>query len=106
MTRNEYNEVRAIEKSVRECPPTYGCTCTIRTDASPDYKIRLDRFYRSFNMHPASVRVDRSFYDDKERIVYLYGANDVILGYDGRTYDWRILYTKEEHERFAEALTK
>ena len=74
MTREEYNEFRRIRKSCHDWGmPTYGCQYTIRTNASPDYKLRLHKLYSELNMHPASVRVDRHWFDDQERIVYIYG---------------------------------
>ena len=103
MTRSEYNEVRAIEKSIRQFDrPSYGTTLTIRTDASPDYKARLHRYYTALGFHPASVRVDRAWYDDRERIIYIYGLD--FEGRDGKRESWEVLYTAEEKARFAAAL--
>lgn len=103
MTRNEYNEVRYIEKSIRQfSKPGHGTTLTIRTDASPDYKNRLHRFYTALGFHPASVRVDPHWYDDRERIIYVYGLT--FEGRNGEREPWTVLYTDEERARFAAAL--
>lgn len=104
MTRSEYNEFRYIRKMLKQCPPNYGCMCTIRTDAGRDYKEKLDALYTEYNMHPADVRIDRNMFDEKERIIYLYGRNDVHTDYYGRQYNWEKLYTAEEKARFADAL--
>ena len=66
--RNEYNYIRRYEKQFDLGP---GTTLTIRTDGSPEYKRALHDLYTSFGFHPASVRVDRSMYDDKERVIYI-----------------------------------
>ena len=103
MTRAEYNEFRYIRSTCHKYGmPTYGCQYTIPTDASPDYKARLDELYRSWNMHPASVRVDTHWFDDRERIVYIYGQT--WQDSEGRDRSWTELYSAEERERFAAAL--
>ena len=68
MTRSEYNEFRYIRSSLKQFTLGHGTTLTIRTDASSDYKHRLDALYVSLNFHPAIVRVDLHYFDDKELI--------------------------------------
>lgn len=101
MTREEYNEfryTRSYERKFDLCP---GTTLTIRTDASADYKHRLDTLYRSWGFHPASVRVDNRMYDDKERIIYIHGLT---FDLHGKPHPWTELYTDEERARLAAAL--
>ena len=88
--RNEYNYIRRYEK-----------TLTIRTDGSAEYKHALHDLYTSWGFHPAGLRVDSQMYDDKERIIYIYG-----LTYDlhGEERPWTELYTAEERARYAAAL--
>lgn len=105
MKREEYNEYRYIRSMLRQMPPSYGTSCTIRTDASEDYKRKLDNLYAEYGMHPGGIRIDPTMYDDKERIIYIYGRNDRHTDYYGREYGWSDLYTTEEKERFALALT-
>ena len=101
MTRAEYNEFRYIRSYERKFDLGPGTTLTIRTDASADYKHRLHELYTSWGFHPASVRVDNHFYDDRERIIYIHG-----LSFDlhGEPHPWTELYTSEERARFAAAL--
>ena len=96
--RNEFNYIRRYEK---QFDLGYGTTLTIRTDGSPEYKHALHDLYTGWGFHPASVRVDRSMYDDRERIIYIYG-----LTFDlrGEEHPWTELYTEEERGRFAAAL--
>ena len=96
--RNEFNYIRRYEK---QFDLGYGTTLTIRTDGSPEYKHALHGLYTAWGFHPASVRVDRSMYDDKERIIYIYG-----LTFDlrGEEHSWTELYTAEERARFEAAL--
>lgn len=102
MTRAEYNEYRYIKSTVKKFGyPSYGCTCTIPTNASADYKRRLDALYTSWNMHPGGIRVDPHMYDNRERIIYIYGRTWEM---NGDTHDWSELYTKEELIRFVDAL--
>lgn len=105
MTRAEYNEYRYIKKTFRELTPTDGTVATIKTNASADYKHRLDALYAENNLHPACIRVDNLYFDDNERIIYIYGRNDVYKDYAGREYGWEELYTAQEKERFERALT-
>ena len=102
MTRNEYNEARAIEKTLRQYSDLGpGCTLTIRTDASADYKRRLHSFYTGLGFHPASVRVDPHMYDDRERIIYIHGLT---WDWNGTPHCWRELYTDKALARFTAAL--
>lgn len=105
MTRTEYSEYRTIRKNLRTLKPSMGCTCTIRTNGSADYKAKLDALYTEYNMHPASVRVDSHWYDENERIIYIYGRDETFKDAYGRLCDWTVLYTDEERARFAAALT-
>ena len=102
MTREEYNEFRYIRKSMRQFTLGYGTTLTIRTDAGADYKKRLHELYTAAGFHPASVRVDRSMYDDRERIIYIFSRT--WIDDEGRERPWTELYTSEERARFAAAL--
>lgn len=104
MTREEYNEFRYIRANLRKYGTGNGTTCTIRTDASPEYKHRLDALYSEHNMHPASIRIDSTMYDEKQRIIYIYGRDEVFTDYYGRTFTWSDLYTADEKKRFADAL--
>ena len=101
MTRQEYNEFRYIRSYEKKFDLGPGMTLTIRTDASAEYKHRLDALYRSWGFHPASVRVDSRMFDEKERVIYIHG-----LTFDlrGEQHPWSELYTNEERARFAAAL--
>ena len=101
MTRQEYNEFRYIRSYEKKFDLGPGTTLTIRTDASADYKHRMDALYRSWGFHPASVRVDSRMFDEKERVIYIHG-----LTFDlrGEQHPWSELYTNEERARFAAAL--
>jgi len=101
MKREERNEFNYIKRSLKGFTLGHGTTLTIRTDASPEYKQALHEHYTSLGFHPASVRVDTHWYDDKERIIYIYG-----LTYDlhGEQHPWTELYTAEEKDRFSKAL--
>ena len=102
MKREEYNELRSIKSSLKRLTLGHGTTLTIRTDASPEYKHKLDEFYTSLNFHPASVRVDRRMYDTKERIIYIF--SQTWTDNEGRERPWTELFTPEERSRFAAAL--
>jgi hypothetical protein len=101
MTRQEYNEFRYIRSYEKKFDLGPGTTLTIRTDASAEYKRRLDALYRSWGFHPASVRVDSRMFDEKERVIYIHG-----LTFDlrGEQHPWSELFTNEERARFAAAL--
>ena len=96
--RNEYNYIRRYEK---QFDLTYGTTLTIRTDGSPEFKHALHELYTSWGFHPANVRVDSRMYDDRERIIYIYGMT---FDLNGEERPWTELYTDEERARFAAAL--
>ena len=101
MKRSERNEFNYIRRSLKGFTLGYGTTLTIRTDAGSEYKQALHEHYTSLGFHPASVRVDSRMYDEKERIIYIYG-----LTYDlhGEAHPWTELYTAEEKARFEQAL--
>ena len=96
--RNEYNYIRCYEK---QFDLSYGTTLTIRTDASAEYKRTLHELYTGWGFHPASVRVDSHMYDDRERIIYIYGMT---FDLNGEEHPWTELYTNEERSRFEAAL--
>ncbi len=101
MKREERNEYNYIRKSLKGYTLGYGTTLTIRTDASPEYKQALNSLYESLNFHPADVRVDTHWFDDKERVIYIYGRT---FDLNGEEHPWTELYTAEEKARFAAAL--
>ena len=103
MTRAEYNDYRYIKSyKTKGFALGFGTQLTIPTEASVDYKIRLHKLYSEWNFHPASVRVDPHWFDDKERIVYIFGRE--WKDDDGNYRSWTELYTLEERERFDKAL--
>ena len=102
MTREEYNEFRYIRKSLKGMELTTGCQLTIRTNAGAEYKKALNDLYTSLDFHPASVRVDTHYFDDKERIIYIKGRT--WTDSNGNERSWTELYSNEERERFAAAL--
>jgi hypothetical protein len=105
MTRQEYNDFRYIKSTAKKYgQPGHGCQYTIPTDASPDYKARLHELYTSWNLHPAAVRVDRHYFDDRERIIYIFGRDEKYIDTFGNVFTWEALYTTEEKARFAAAL--
>lgn len=105
MTREEYNEFRRIKATCHKIGmPSYGCMYTIPVDGSADYKRRLDALYTSWNMHPAAVRVDKHYFDDKERIIYIYGRT--WEDNYGKARSWTELYTAQERARFSDALSR
>ena len=105
MKRTERNEFNSIRRTMRdfEKQGCLGCgtTLTIRTDGSAEYKAELDKLYTSLGFHPASVRIDPRMYDDKERIIYIYGLTWEL---DGEEHPWTELFTAGEKERFRRAL--
>ena len=102
MKREERNEFNYIKRSLKGFTLGYGTTLTIRTDASPEYKQALHEHYTSLGFHPASVRVDTHWYDDKERIIYIFSRT--WTDDSGRERSWTELFTPEERARFAAAL--
>lgn len=105
MTREEYNDYRYIRgyKSRGDFLGR-GTVLTIPTDANPDYKHRLDDLYTSWGFHPADVKVDAQTFDNRERVLYIFGRNEKYTDFYGRTYGWESLYTETERARFAAAL--
>ena len=102
MKREEYNEFLYIRSSLKKFTLGHGTTVTIRTDASPEYKHRLDALYTSLNFHPSSVRTDPRMYDEKERVIYIFGRT--WTDNEGKEHPWTELYTPEERECFEVAL--
>lgn len=101
MKRIERNEYNSIKKWLKQFKPGYTMTVTIRTDGGSEYKHALHEHYMSLGFHPASVRVDKHFYDEKERIIYIFGQSFEL---NGAMHPWTELYTAEELERFRAAL--
>ena len=101
MKREERNEVTSLKRSLKGFSLGHGTTLTIRTDGSHEYKQALHEHYSSLGFHPASVRVDTHWYDDKERIIYIYGLT---FDLNGEEHPWTELYTAEEKDRFQKAL--
>ena len=103
MKRAERNEYNYIRRTCREINPMgYGTQLTIRTNASAEYKQALHELYTSLGFHPASVRIDTHWFDENERIIYIYGMT--WQDNEGRDHSWSELYTTEEKERFSAAL--
>ncbi len=101
MKREERNEYNYIRRSLKGFTLGHGTTLTIRTDGSAEYKTTLHEYYTGLGFHPASVRTDARWYDDKERIIYIYGLT---FDLNGEERPWTELYTAEEKERFSAAL--
>lgn len=103
MTRTERNEFNYIRKTLQQFTSLgYGSTLTIRTDASSEYKHALHEFYTSLGFHPADIRTDPDHYDDKERLIYIYGLtweDD-----EGKERSWKELYTEDERKRYSAVL--
>jgi len=102
MKRAEYNEFLSIRSNLRKFQNGYGTILTIRTDASAELKHKLDALYTSLGFHPASVRVDKHFFDERERVHYIYGRE--WEDSNGHKHPWTELFTSEERARFAAAL--
>ena len=101
MKRAERSEYTYIKNSLKKHDLGYGTTLTIRTDASAEYKHALNDLYTSKGFHPADIKTDIHRFDDKERIIYIYG-----LTWDlhGEQRPWTELYTPAERARLAAAL--
>ena len=99
MTREEYNELRYIKKSLKALKPSCGSLLTIRTGAGHEYKQKLHDFYTSLGFHPAGIGTAefgyKNFYED-ERIKYIKDPSG--------SSPWTELYTAEEKAAFAAAL--
>ena len=105
MTRSEYNELRHTQKFMREHPAGYGCQYTIPVNSSRDFKAKMNELYEANNLYPVSVRVDTHWFDDKLRIIYIYGANDTFTDCFGRTLVKKThLRTYDEVARIQKAL--
>ena len=101
MTRTERSEYTYIKNSLKGRNLGPGCQLTIRTDAGHEYKQALHELYTGLGFHPASVRVDTHYFDDKERVIYIHGLT---WDLNGEERSWEELYTKEQKNRFAAAL--
>ena len=105
MTRTERNEFNQIRRSMRDYQKSgclgYGSTLTIRTDAGSEYKQALHSLYTRLGFHPAAVTTDTRRFDDRERILYIYGLTWEM---DGKAHSWTELYTREEKAGFSKAL--
>ncbi len=105
MNRAERNEFNQIRRSMRDYQKHgslgYGSTLTIRTDAGREYKQALHNLYTDLGFHPAAIRTDPHFFDDRERILYIYGLTWEM---NGSAHPWTELYTREEKDAFAQAL--
>ncbi len=105
MTRAERNEFNQIRRSMRDYQKHgclgYGSTLTIRTDAGTEYKQALHILYTDLGFHPAAIRTDPRFFDDRERILYIYGLTWEM---NGSAHPWTELYTAEEKAGFEQAL--
>ena len=105
MTRQEYNEFRYVRSyKTKGFPLTHGTILTIPTDSTPDYKHRLDKLYSEWGFHPANIKTDSGMFDDRERIIYIYGRNETYYDYDNKPYTWEGLYTQAERDAFKAAL--
>ena len=102
MKREERNEFNYIKRYEKQFNLSYGTTLTIRTDGGSEYKHALHDLYTGWGFHPASVRVDRTMYDDKERIIYIFSRTRI--DDSRRERSWTELFTPEERSRFAAAL--
>lgn len=101
MTRSERSEYCSIRRTIKQfAPPRYGTQLAIRMDASPEFKRALHDLYTPLGFHPASVRTDPRWFDDHERIIYIYG----LTWSDGSGRSRCELYTPDELARFASAL--
>jgi hypothetical protein len=102
MKREERNEINYIKRYEKQFDLGYGTTLTIRTDGGSEYKHALHDLYTGWGFHPASVQVDRTMYDDKERIIYIFSRT--WIDDEGRERSWTELFTPEERAHFAAAL--
>ena len=104
MTRQEYNTIRSIKKNVRIMgKPVVGCMYTIKVNSSVDFKEKLHDYYMNeLNLHPAAVKIDRHYFDENERIIYIVGQT--WKDESGRDRSWKELYTMEQKEEFDRAL--
>ena len=103
MKREERSEYTYIKNNLKRgfYGADYGTLLTIRTDASTEYKQVLDSLYTEYGFHPGAIRVDAHYFDDKERIIYLFGRT---WDCNGEERSWEELYSNEERANFAAAL--
>ena len=101
MKREERKEFNYIKRTIKQFEPGPGMLVTICTDASAEYKSALHSYYESIGFHPAAVKTDSSRFDEKERIIYIYGLS---FDMNGVKHPWTELYTETEKERFKTAL--
>ena len=105
MTRTERNEFNSIRRNMRDFQKSgclgFGCTLTIRTNGGSEYKQALHSLYTGLGFHPAAVKTDTRFFDDQERILYIFGLTWEM---DGKEHPWTELYTAEEKATFSKAL--
>ena len=101
MKRAERSEYTYIKNYEKKFDLGYGTTLTIRTDASAEYKQALHSLYTGWGFHPAGIRTDPRMFDEKERIIYIFGLT---FDLNGEEHPWTELYTAEEKARYAAAL--
>ena len=102
MTRSERSEYTYIKNSLKNLTPGPRCWLSIRTEAGHEYKQALHDLYTGMNFHPADLRRDSRYFDDKERLVYIHGR--IWTDDAGNERSWEELYTAEEKARFEAAL--
>ena len=102
MTRAERNEFNYVKSSLRGFDLGYGTSLTIRTDAGHEYKQALHEHYTSLGFHPAGITTDPQRFDEKERIVYIFGLT--WKDDNGGEHSWTELYTDSERARYSAAL--
>ena len=101
MKRAERSEYTYIKNSLKTLRPGQGAQLTIRTDAGSEYKHALHELYTGLGFHPAAVRIDRHWFDDRERIIYIFGLT---WDNNGTERAWSDLYTADEKALFAARL--
>ena len=101
MKRAERSEYTYIKNSLKGQNPGYGTQLTIRTDAGSEYKHALHDLYTALGFHPAAVKIDQHWFDDRERIIYIYGLT---WDCNGTERSWTELYTAEEKALFGARL--
>ncbi len=101
MKRAERSEYTTIKNSLKKHELGYGTTLTIRTDASAEYKHALHDLYTNLGFHPADIKVDTHRFDEKERVIYIFGRTWKLHSEDR---PWTELYTQNELQALAAAL--
>ena len=106
MKRAERTEYTSIKRNLADFAKRsglgHGTTLTIRTNAGTEYKKALHDLYTGYGFHPANIRIDRQFFDENERIIYIYGLT--WKDNDGNDRSWTELYTRNEKDAFEAAL--